>query len=115
MLKISFSQTTVEEKWILHGRLSSPGVHELRTCWKMNHRTDGERACIVDLNDVTFIDMSGERLLRMLAKDGAQFTASGTYIKHVIQQLSARSKRSISNLFGFLIVAFPRGFYGGRM
>jgi len=71
MLKINFSQTAAEEKWILHGRLSGPWVHELSTCWKVNHRTDAERACIVDLNEVTFIDKSGERLLRMLAGDGA--------------------------------------------
>jgi RND family efflux transporter MFP subunit len=104
MLKIRFSQTAAEEKWMLHGRLFGPWVHELRTCWKVNHRTDAGRACIVDLNEVTFIDKSGARLLRMLAKDGAQFTANGSYIKHVIEHLSVRNKRSISNLFGFLIV-----------
>ena len=104
MLKINFSQTAVDEKWILHGRLSGPWVDELRTCWQVNHSSDAGRACIVDLNEVTFIDKSGEQLLRMLAKDGAQFTASGTYIKHVIESLSARSNRSISNLFGLLIV-----------
>src|SRR3984885_497538 len=104
MLKINFSQTTAGEKWNLHGRLSGPWVDELRACWKVNHRTDAGRACIVDLNDVTFIDKSGEKLLRMLAEDGAQFSASGTYIRHVIENLSARSKRSISNLFGLLIV-----------
>ena len=104
MLKINFSQTAAEEKWILHGRLSGPWADELGACWKVNHRTDAGHPCVVDLNEVTFIDKSGERLLRMLAKDGAQFTASGTYIKHVIENLSARSKRSISNLFGLLIV-----------
>jgi RND family efflux transporter MFP subunit len=104
MLKIHFSQTAVEEKWILRGRLFGPWVHELRACWKVNHRTDAGRACIVDLNEVTFIDKSGARLLRMLAKDGAQFTASGTYIKLVVEHLSVRNKPSISNLFGFLIV-----------
>jgi membrane fusion protein (multidrug efflux system) len=104
MLKINFSQTAVDEKWILHGRLSGPWVDELRTCWQVNHSSDAGRACIVDLNEVTFIDKSGEQLLRMLAKEGAQFTASGTYIKHVIESLSARSNRSISNLFGLLIV-----------
>ena len=104
MLKINFSQTDAEEKWNLHGRLSGPWVDELRACWKVNHRTDAGRACIVDLDEVTFIDKSGERLLRILAKDGARFTASGTYIKHVIEHLSVRSKRSISNLFGLLIV-----------
>src|ERR1700723_2330629 len=104
MLKINFSQTPAEEKWNLHGRLSGPWVDEFRACWNVNHRADAGRPCLVDLNDVTFIDKSGEQLLRMLAEDGAQFTASGTYIKHVIENLSARSKRSLSNLFGLLIV-----------
>jgi anti-anti-sigma regulatory factor len=82
MLKINFGQTADEEEWNLHGRLSGPWVHELRTCWRVNHRTDAGRACIVDLNEVTFIDKSGERLLRTLAKDGAQFSASGICTKH---------------------------------
>jgi RND family efflux transporter MFP subunit len=104
MSKINFSQTAAEEKWNLHGRFSGPRVDELRACWKVSHRPDAGRACIVDLNEVTLIDRSGERLLCLRAEDGAQFTGSGTYIKHVIENLSARSRRSISNLFGFLIV-----------
>src|ERR1700730_17548771 len=73
MLKISFSETPAEERWILHGWLTDPWVHELRTCWRKNHRTHVGRACVVDLNEVTFIDKSGERLLCKLAKEGAQF------------------------------------------
>jgi hypothetical protein len=32
MLKITFSETPAEERWILHGRLADPWVHELRKC-----------------------------------------------------------------------------------
>jgi len=49
MLKISFSETPAEERWILHGWLTDPWVHELRTCWRKNHRTHVGRACVVDL------------------------------------------------------------------
>jgi hypothetical protein len=62
MLKINFCETPAEERWILHGRLTDPWVHELSTCWKKNHRADVGRPCIVDLNEVTFIDKSDERL-----------------------------------------------------
>jgi hypothetical protein len=97
MLKINFSETPEEERWILHGRLTDPWVNEFRACWKKNHRRDVVRACIVDLNEVTFIDKYGERLLRMLARGGAQFTASGTYTKHILEQLTARrANRRIS-------------------
>jgi membrane fusion protein (multidrug efflux system) len=103
MLKIRFTQTAAEEKWILHGRLAGSWVHELRTCWKVNHRADAARACIVDLNEVTFIDKSGQRLLRVLARDGAQFTASGIYTNHVIEHLNAQRKRRLSNQLGCAI------------
>jgi anti-anti-sigma regulatory factor len=90
MLKINFSETPAEERWILHGRLTDPWVDEFRACWKKNHRGDTGRACIVDLNEVTFIDKCGERLLRMLARAGAQFTASGMYTKRILEQITAR-------------------------
>ena len=90
MLKINFSETPAEERWILHGRLTDPWVREFRACWKKNHRRDVARACIVDLNEVTVIDKCGERLLRMLAGVGAQFMASGTYTKHILEQITAK-------------------------
>ena len=104
MLKITFSETPAEEKWILHGRLTHPWVQEFRACWKKNHRADVRRAYVVDLNEVTFIDKSGERFLRLLARNGAQFTASGIYTRHILEQLNVRRKRGFSTLLGFLIV-----------
>jgi hypothetical protein len=96
MLKINFRETPAEERWILYGRLTTPWVHELRTCWKKNHRSDGGRACVVDLNEVTFIDKSGELLLRMLARGGAQFIASGLYTRHVLDQVTAKLRPNSS-------------------
>jgi len=68
----------------LHGRLTDPG------CMNSGHVEEEPshavgRACVVDLNEVTFIDKSGERLLCKLAKEGAQFTASGTYTTHILE------------------------------
>jgi len=34
MLKINFSETPAEERWILHGQLTDPWVAELEACWK---------------------------------------------------------------------------------
>ena len=90
MLKINFSETPAEERWAVHGRLTDPWVHEFKACWKKNHRRDVVRACIVDLNEVTFIDKCGERLLGMLARRGAQFTASGMYTKHILELITTR-------------------------
>src|SRR5580704_18588166 len=105
MLKISFSETPAEERWILAGRLSGAWVRELRANWKKNHQTDKQRASIVDLNEVTFIDKTGERLLRVLRGEGAQFISGGCYVRHIVEQLKVRRKRKTFNLLaGFLIV-----------
>ena len=85
MLKIARTETSEEERWTLHGRLVGLWVSELRRSWKKTHRTDNNRKCIVDLNEVTFIDKKGERLLQTMSKEGAQFIATGLYIKHVLQ------------------------------
>jgi hypothetical protein len=88
MLKITITETTAERRWIVQGRLVGPWVSELRTTWKKAHRRQDKRACIVDLNDVTFIDKSGERLLRGMCKKGALLIAKGLYVKHVLEQLN---------------------------
>ena len=90
MLKITRTETPAEEKWILQGRLVGLWVIELRRSWKKTHRIDNNRTCVVDLNDVTFIDKKGENLLRAMSKEGAQFLATGIYIKHVLQQRCAK-------------------------
>jgi anti-anti-sigma regulatory factor len=90
MLKISRTETPAEEKWILQGRLVGLWVSELRRSWKESHRADNHRKCIIDLNEVTFIDTKGERLLRTMSKAGAQFMATGMYIKHLLQQRCAK-------------------------
>jgi anti-anti-sigma regulatory factor len=87
MLKITIMETTSERRWIVQGRLVGPWVNELRTTWKRAHRSQDKRACIIDLNDVTLVDKSGERLLRAMSKKGAQLIATGMYVKHVLEQL----------------------------
>ncbi len=87
MLKITIMETATDRRWIVQGRLVGPWVNELRTTWKRAHRSEDKRACIIDLNDVTSIDKSGERLLRAMFKKGAQLMARGLYVKHVVEQL----------------------------
>ena len=87
MLKITITETATERTWIVQGSLFGPWVSELRTTWRRAHKIQDKRACIIDLNDVTSLDKSGERLLRAMHKKGAQLTARGVYIKHVVEQL----------------------------
>ena len=99
MLKISVSETTTEERWTLCGRLTVPWVRELKASWKKNHRAVDGRACVVDLNEVTFIDKSGERCLRIMRNQGAEFIACGVYTKHVLEHLNGKKKYGLADLF----------------
>jgi anti-anti-sigma regulatory factor len=90
VLRITVSETPTEKRWILQGRLVGLWVSELRRAWKKTRRTDNNRKCVVDLNDVTSIDKNGERLLRAMSKQGAQFIATGIYNKHVLQHRCER-------------------------
>jgi hypothetical protein len=87
MLKITTSESPTEMRWILHGRRVGPWIGELRTNWGRQVLNRKGRTCVVDLNDVTFIDKRGEQLLRARSKEGAQFIANGLYIKRVLAGL----------------------------
>jgi hypothetical protein len=90
VLKIIISETPKETRWILQGRLVGDWVDELRTSWKRKPRRQNAVPCVIDLNDVSFIDQKGQRLLRAMGKKGAQFIATGIYIKYVLQEKCAR-------------------------
>jgi len=111
MLKICFSETPSEERWTLHGRLTAPWVRVLRAYWKKNHRNGKQRPCIVDLNEITSIDKSGEHFLLLLIREGAQCIATGVYIKHVLEQLTTKGKGSVlKRLAGFFLAAVIAAF-----
>jgi anti-anti-sigma regulatory factor len=90
VLKIIISEAPEETRWILQGRLVGDWVDELRRSWKRTPRRLNAVPCVIDLNDVSFIDQKGERLLRAMVKKGAQFIATGIYIKYVLPEKCAR-------------------------
>jgi anti-anti-sigma regulatory factor len=92
MLKITITNTAREERWTLEGRLVAPWVHELKASWKRATRTGHGRRYIVNLDEVTFIDRSGERVLRFISNQGAHLVARDVYVKHILERLRAKSK-----------------------
>ena len=90
MLKIAHSETVNEERWILCGRLAGLWVAELRSCWDQVRGRSRGRRCVIDLNDVTPIDESGEALLGELKDEGAELVARGVYTRHLIENLKGK-------------------------
>jgi hypothetical protein len=97
MLRITVMENSLEERWILQGRLTSRSVAELISSWRASTAQPLPRRRIVDLNEVTSIDKSGEEALSMMVHDGATFVASGVYTRHLLDQLQARLAKQRHN------------------
>jgi hypothetical protein len=95
VLRITINDEPMEQRWILQGRLSGPWVAQLKLNWEKSHGPNGNRKCVVDVSDVTFVDLHGERVLATMMKDGAEFLATGVYTKHVLETLEKRRQRWI--------------------
>jgi len=91
MLKITITNTATEMHCVLHGRLVGPWVDELKASWKKARATAQSQRCIVNLDEVTFIDKCGERLLRSMSRQGAKFVSRDVYVKHVLDRLRGKS------------------------
>jgi ABC-type transporter Mla MlaB component len=90
MLRITVTETTSEQRWVLQGRLTESSVDELITSWRATRHCSPTQSCIVDLNEVTSIDKDGEQVLLMMIRDGAKFVATGLYTKHLVESLLAQ-------------------------
>ena len=94
MLRINYVQTETERRWTLCGQLRGPWVEELAGCWRQLRDQNGARS-VVDLTDVTFIDESGEQLLREMRGSGVEFVAAGVDTKHLLQSLKGDEDRPL--------------------
>jgi hypothetical protein len=92
MLRITVKEIAAEQRWVLQGRLTRNSVPELISNWRSAR--DRPSACnrVVDLNEVTVIDRSGEEVLSMMIAEGARFVANGLYTKHLLQTLHERKE-----------------------
>jgi len=97
MLRITITDTASEQKWILQGQLTGPWADQLRSNWDETRRARQGRRCLVDANDLTFIDQSGESVLRTMMSEGAKFTACGVCTKHVLKSLWRGCKKKPSS------------------
>jgi anti-anti-sigma regulatory factor len=86
MLRITILETPSEQKWVLQGRLIGPWAAELKSNWDKTHEENG-RSCVVDVSQVTFIDTSGEKVLRKMMRQGAHFVGCGLYATQVVENL----------------------------
>lgn len=94
MLRITVKEKDSEQRWTLQGRLTRECVAELISNWRAACSRPSAGTRIVDLNEITVIDKSGEAVLSMMIGDGATFVATGLYTKHLLEALRERTGNS---------------------
>lgn len=94
MLKITINELADEQRWSVQGRLVGQWAVELRSAWREARRSRDTRRCIIELNDVTFIDLSGEGVLAEIMSHGAEFVASDLYTMHLLDSLRSTLKQT---------------------
>jgi hypothetical protein len=94
MLRITVKEIASEQRWTLQGRLTKECIAELVSNWREARSRPSAGHRIVDLNEITVIDKSGEEVLSMMIGEGATFVATGLYTKHLLDALQARTENS---------------------
>jgi len=85
MLKITTDTDAGRTIFKLEGRLTGPWVEELKTCWQ---KAVAEKQQVgVALNEVTFIDVAGRKLLADMHRQGVELTATGCMTKAIIERI----------------------------
>ena len=94
-LKITFSDTETEQRWLLSGQLTGAWARELKSIWDSAPRAGSVRKRIIDLREVTLIDNDGEEVLRALGDQGVRFIARGVSMRHLLEQIRSKGERSL--------------------
>jgi hypothetical protein len=88
-LSITVREIAPEQHWILCGRLTDYSASEVLSNWHAAKDPKSVGRRVIDLDGVTVIDRSGERVLSMMIQDGARF--GGIYARHILAALQERT------------------------
>lgn len=101
MLRITIIDQPSEQRWVLQGRISGPWVAQLRSNWRKSAVANGQVKRVVDLNGVTLVDLNGEKVLATMMREGAEFIATGVYMKHLVETLENKRRHCLGSILGF--------------
>jgi anti-anti-sigma regulatory factor len=90
MLRTMITETPFEQTWVLQGKLTGQWAIDLERRWNEARNARQGRKCVVDLEDVTCVDVEGERLLKQILGEDVRVIVSRAYMKHVIGSLNDR-------------------------
>ena len=107
VLRITVQDSTLSSTFKLEGKLTGPWVRELEQSWSGATAAAPGRAVVVDLSDVTYIDMAGKCLLARIHKSGAALIARGPLNQSIVDEITRAAKCVVVALA--FVVAFATG------
>jgi hypothetical protein len=94
VLKISCIDNARQRRLVVEGKLIAPWAAELkRACEEARANLRG-RELVIEMKQLTAIDLEGENVIIELIKSGIRFHCSGVFTKHVVKELTRRARRN---------------------
>jgi anti-anti-sigma regulatory factor len=89
MLKITTREDNQTVRLKLEGKLKGTWVPEMERSWR-NTTPGRNKALIVDLTDVEYVDIAGRYLLELMHAHGASFVADTPLMTQLVAEISAQ-------------------------
>jgi len=93
MLRITWNSNEQQMTLKLEGELAGPWVDETERAWSDLGGTTLGKQVMVDLEDVSFIDAEGRKLLARMLDQGAELQSSHLMTKYIIGQLKQAERK----------------------
>jgi hypothetical protein len=87
MLRAMVTDTPFEQRWVLQGRLCGEWAADVTQQWAKTRSTRQGRRCVVDVDDVIWVDEKGEQLLLQMMSESCQIVAHRVYMNHLLESL----------------------------
>ena len=95
MLRITTHDTPEALTFQVEGRLVGDWAKELECCWKSAAHARENRAPIIDLTGVLFIDDEGKRVLTAVFREGALFRTAGPMIDAIVLDITGKQNPQV--------------------
>jgi hypothetical protein len=90
MLRITTHDSPEALTFQVEGRLVGAWAKELEQSWKTAAPFRGNRARIIDLTGILFIDEEGKRILAKLFREGACFRTAGPMTESIVSDITGK-------------------------
>lgn len=87
MLKITTQQDVDVLNFKLEGKVAGLWVDELERSWHVAAGSAKAARVLVDLSEVTFVDVEGKKLLSWMCGQGAEFICAGCMTKGIVEEI----------------------------